>query len=139
MKHVDNNFDAWPTATTYNSNERYAHAHAWSRSVLTTRPTLTSDAADIDFMRLCVCSKWEYTPHRVDWVSGFFPGLMYLIGNQTQDDMFTKFAHAWTKGLASEALDNSTHDGSVNWLVSCPTWASTLAPRRWGLVVPLEA
>jgi hypothetical protein len=55
-------------------------------------------------------SRWQYVGANITWVSGFLPGLLWMMGNQTGDVTFTKAAQQWTAGLAVEASDNSTHD-----------------------------
>jgi hypothetical protein len=100
MKSLNNDFNAWPTATTWSAAE----------------------------------NRWVYAPHGIEWTSGFFPGLLYMIGNQSQNDLFTKFGHAWTVGLTPEDKDNSTHDGACV-LLTTPCIAVIVSAASFTLLV----
>jgi len=44
------------------------------------------------------------------WTSGFFPGLLWQLANNTGDPVFANAAPKWTAGRESEKTDTSTHD-----------------------------
>ena len=53
--------------------------------------------------------KWGWETS-TGWTSGFFPGLLWQLGNFTGNSQFSKAAASFTAGRASEATDTSTHD-----------------------------
>lgn len=44
------------------------------------------------------------------WVAGFFPGLLWKLYNQTQDQMWMDQALEWTEGMRSQQYDTQHHD-----------------------------
>ena len=45
-----------------------------------------------------------------DWISGFFPGAMWYVYEQTGDTNFLKWARDWTAGIASQQHVTNTDD-----------------------------
>lgn len=45
-----------------------------------------------------------------DWTSGFFPGSLWLIYENTKDTVWRTWARQWTAGLESQKNNTSTHD-----------------------------
>jgi unsaturated chondroitin disaccharide hydrolase len=45
-----------------------------------------------------------------DWTSGFFPGSLWLIYENTKDPIWRARAEQWTKGLDSQQYNTTTHD-----------------------------
>ncbi len=45
-----------------------------------------------------------------DWISGFFPGAMWYVYEQTGDTNFLKWAREWTAGIASQQHVTNTDD-----------------------------
>jgi unsaturated chondroitin disaccharide hydrolase len=45
-----------------------------------------------------------------DWTSGFFPGILWLLFDYTQDTYWLKQAERWTVGLEFEKYNTRTHD-----------------------------
>lgn len=52
---------------------------------------------------------WNTVPNS-DWTSGFFPGSLWYLYEQTGDPNFEKWAQQWTAGIAAEEYDTSTDD-----------------------------
>eukprot|EP00042_Codosiga_hollandica_P017480 m.48271 g.48271 ORF g.48271 m.48271 type:complete len:419 (+) comp47697_c0_seq1:955-2211(+) len=44
------------------------------------------------------------------WTSGFWPGLLWSLGNQTGNSTYSTLSEFWTANRAVEASDNTTHD-----------------------------
>lgn len=56
-------------------------------------------------------SSWVWrTTSAQGWTSGFFPGSLWLAYRETRRPVFKTWATQWTRGLAGQALDTSTHD-----------------------------
>lgn len=53
--------------------------------------------------------RWQTVSAR-QWTSGFFPGSLWLAYRATRRPAFETQARAWTRGLAGQARDTSTHD-----------------------------
>lgn len=51
---------------------------------------------------------WITKPN--DWTSGFFPGMLWMVGQRTADTELLNAAAAYTAGRASEASNTGTHD-----------------------------
>lgn len=45
-----------------------------------------------------------------NWVSGFFPGLLWLMYEQSGDDYWKTQADKWTRGMENQKTNTSTHD-----------------------------
>ena len=54
-----------------------------------------------------------------DWVSGFFPALLWQLYNHTGDGDFLSAAESWTASVAPQATRTDTHD--VGFMVGLPT------------------
>ena len=52
---------------------------------------------------------WK-TSNSSDWISGFFPGSLWYLYEQTGDPNFEKWAQQWTAGIASQQSVTSTDD-----------------------------
>lgn len=52
---------------------------------------------------------WEISPAS-DWISGFFPGCMWYVYEQTGDTNFLNWAKRWTAGIASQEHVTNTDD-----------------------------
>ena len=52
---------------------------------------------------------WKTSPAR-EWTSGFFPGLLWNLYDETQDKSFRSAAERWTAGMEPEQFDTGTHD-----------------------------
>jgi hypothetical protein len=52
---------------------------------------------------------WKISPV-TDWVSGFFPGAMWYLYEQTGDAHFLAWARQWTAGIASQQYVTNTDD-----------------------------
>lgn len=61
-------------------------------------PSITDPARD-----------WQTGPAN-QWTSGFFPGSLWLAYRHTHQPAFKADARVWTKRLAGQATDTSTHD-----------------------------
>jgi len=53
--------------------------------------------------------KWSTSASR-DWISGFFPGVLWYMYEYTKDPFFKQSAERWTAGMANEQFDRGTHD-----------------------------
>jgi len=52
---------------------------------------------------------WK-TVNNADWTSGFFPGCLWYLYEQTGDANFKKWAQQWTAGIASQQFVTNTDD-----------------------------
>ncbi|MFZ1073595.1 MAG: glycoside hydrolase family 88 protein [Verrucomicrobiia bacterium] len=52
---------------------------------------------------------WK-TVNNSDWTSGFFPGSLWYLYEQTGDPNFEKWAQQWTAGIASQQFNTNTDD-----------------------------
>jgi hypothetical protein len=52
---------------------------------------------------------WK-TSNNSDWISGFFPGTLWYLYEQTGDPNFKKWAQQWTAGIASQQSNTNTDD-----------------------------
>ncbi len=50
------------------------------------------------------------TVNNADWTSGFFPGSLWYLYEQTGDPNFKKWAQQWTAGIASQQYNTNTDD-----------------------------
>jgi unsaturated chondroitin disaccharide hydrolase len=50
------------------------------------------------------------TVNNSDWTSGFFPGCLWYVYEQTGDPNFKKWAQQWTGGIASQQFNTNTDD-----------------------------
>lgn len=57
------------------------------------------------------------TRNSVDWVDGFFPGVLWQLYNHTKDMAWKDRAHLATEGLNDQQYNDQTHD--VGFLVLC--------------------
>jgi len=52
---------------------------------------------------------WKTTAAH-EWTSGFFPGCLWLLHENTKDPFFKLAAERWTAGMAQQQFDSETHD-----------------------------
>lgn len=52
---------------------------------------------------------WKTTEARA-WTSGFFSGVLWLMYQQTHDELWKTYAEQWQAGLESQKSNTSTHD-----------------------------
>jgi unsaturated chondroitin disaccharide hydrolase len=50
------------------------------------------------------------TVNDTDWTSGFFPGCLWYLYEQTGDTNFEKWAQEWTAGISSQQFNTNTDD-----------------------------
>ena len=75
------------------------YAKAIGETAATDYPAKTAQKADR--------WSWEYAS---GWTSGFFPGLLWQLGNATGDESFATAAAKWTAGREVEKTETSGHD-----------------------------
>ncbi|WP_395851029.1 glycoside hydrolase family 88 protein [Cystobacter fuscus] len=55
---------------------------------------------------------------RVGWTQGFFPGLLWLMYEQTDDPSFKEKADAWTRSLEVQKTNTESHDVGFKFIPS---------------------
>jgi unsaturated chondroitin disaccharide hydrolase len=60
--------------------------------------------------------RWNCVPPS-DWTSGFFPGCLWLMFEQTGEEPFREAAERWTAGLEEQKFNNGTHD--LGFMITC--------------------
>jgi len=64
--------------------------------------------------------RWRLIPSNdmVDWIQGFFPGLLWYMYEQEGDSFWREKADAWTRPLAVQKTNKQTHDLGFKFMPS---------------------
>lgn len=91
------------------------HALRFARQQLTASLAYFGDS--VRYPRSCgLTGTWEVVPPS-DWTSGFFPGCLWLMFDQTGERVLRDAAERWTAGLEEQQFNNRTHD--IGFMVFC--------------------
>jgi unsaturated chondroitin disaccharide hydrolase len=60
--------------------------------------------------------RWQ-TSSASEWTSGFFPGMLWYLSEQTGDSLLTAAARRWTAAVEGQKLNSRTHD--LGFMINC--------------------